>query len=505
MQDHDQDTDDKYLSDIYASLKQEQPSCEQDEKILAAARKPVATDDAAVAKSNSSLIPKKAAGPFSGRWAVPVSLAAVIVLSVTVVVMIERERPYSLTSEPEPARMEQRTQPLELAKPVEKRQSAQAIAKKSVQSADEESAAARLKMLQESELALLQRAAPSSASPARSRADASDSEKSASGISARPAQESSPAPQQKAKPKQVPVEELADVDVARNITTDSSVSAKREAPALSVAAGNSKAKTQTQPPVAEFKDGAATSESEESVAQATSAPTVVQDQVANAATASAVDDAITSEEAQIDTPPSVARSVSEAAPSEAKKPIALAATAPASTASQKRAQDVAVESMPEAAEELSEDQGTELAQESQQESPMSEGEPAAPVPIAIARTNEEQTPAKEATSISQAASPSGALAKNDGLELQCRQMGQQACLISPSCTLQQQAADKSYQCRAAANACETNFSQSLSGKDDCEKRPECQYVPADCYCAPGQDCPCTGGAPAMCVPRSVGD
>ncbi|KPJ96608.1 MAG: hypothetical protein AMJ55_01900 [Gammaproteobacteria bacterium SG8_15] len=505
MQDHDEDTDDKYLSDIYASLKQEQPSSEQDEKILAAARKPVATDDAAVTKSNSSLIPKKAAGPFSGRWAVPVSLAAVIVLSVTLVVMIERERPYSLTSEPEPARMEQKNQPLELAKPVEKRQSAQAIAKESVQSADEKAEAARLEMLQESELALLQRAAPSSASPAQPRADARDSEKSASGVSARPVQESAPAPQQKAKPKQVPVQELVDVDVARNITTDSSVSAKREAPALSVAAGNSKAKTETQPPVAKFDDAVATSESDESVAQATAAPVVEQDQVASAATASAEDDAVTSEEAHIDTPPSVARSVSEAAPSESKKPIALAATAPASTAPQIQRQDVAVESMAEAGEEPSEEQGTALAQQPQQERPMSEGEPAAPASIAIAKTKEEQTPTKEATSMSPEASPSRALAKSEGLELQCRQMGQQACLISPSCILEQQAADKSYQCRTAANACETNFSQSLGGKDDCEKRPECQYVPADCYCAPGQDCPCTGGAPAMCVPKPVGE
>jgi hypothetical protein len=156
--------------------------------------------------------------------------------------------------------------------------------------------------------------------------------------------------------------------------------------------------------------------------------------------------------------------------------------------------------MAEAAEELSEDQGTALAQPPQQERLMSEGEPAAAASMAIAKTKEEQVPAMDGESVSAAASPSGVLAKNDGLNSQCRQMGQQACLISPSCMLQQQAGDKSYQCRAAANACEANFSQSLNGKDDCEKRPECRYVPADCYCAPGQDCPCTGGAPAMCIP-----
>lgn len=505
MQDHDQDTDDKYLSEIYASLKQEQPSSEQDEKILAAARKEVVTDNAVVTKGDSSLIPKKAAGPFSGRWAVPVSLAAVIVLSVTLVVMIERERPYSLTSMPEPASTEQKTRPLELAQSAEKRQSAKIATKESAQSVDEQSAEARLKKSHELELSSLPQAAPPSASlsPARPRADVSDSEKSAPGVSAGSGQESAPVPLQKGKPKQVPEKELADADVARNITTDSSVSVKREAPAVSAPAADTTKQPETQPSVAEFKDEATTSDSEEASVLTAVAPLAAQDQVASAAT-TAEDEASTSEEAQTETPPIVARSVSEAAPSESEKSIALAASA-ASTVPQKQAPDVTVESMAEAAEELGEDQRSALALQSPQERLMPEGEPAAAASMAIAKTKEEQVPAMDAESISAAASPSGVLAKNDRLNSQCRQMGQQACLISPSCMLQQQAGDKSYQCRAAANACETNFSQSLNGKDDCERRPECRYVPADCYCAPGQDCPCTGGAPAMCIPKSVGE
>ena len=90
MQEHDQDVEDKELTDLYAVLSQEQPPSSMDDKILAEARKAV----------EPAVFAKKASGPFS-NWAVPVSLAAVIVLSVTVVVMIEKERPYSLTSQPE--------------------------------------------------------------------------------------------------------------------------------------------------------------------------------------------------------------------------------------------------------------------------------------------------------------------------------------------------------------------------------------------------------------------
>lgn len=92
MQGDRRDSSDEKLSELYSELSQEQPSAALDEKILAEAHKAVA--------------PKRAAGPFSATWAVPASLAAVIVLSVIVVTTIERKAPDATVSFPEPAKTE---------------------------------------------------------------------------------------------------------------------------------------------------------------------------------------------------------------------------------------------------------------------------------------------------------------------------------------------------------------------------------------------------------------
>ena len=112
MQDHDDNSDDnieddaggKALSDLYAALSQDQPPKSLDDKVLAAAHDKVASD---VVAAHSSFSKKQSASPFSGRWMVPASLAAVVVLSVVVITMIEKKRPYSITSLPEPTRIEQ--------------------------------------------------------------------------------------------------------------------------------------------------------------------------------------------------------------------------------------------------------------------------------------------------------------------------------------------------------------------------------------------------------------
>ncbi len=94
MHENDQDDIEQLISDLYSDASQEQPSSELDEKIVSAAKKELQQQSV---EDNSG----KNAGLFSGKWSGPVSLAAVIVLSVTVVVTIEKERPYSLTSPPE--------------------------------------------------------------------------------------------------------------------------------------------------------------------------------------------------------------------------------------------------------------------------------------------------------------------------------------------------------------------------------------------------------------------
>ncbi|WP_455375162.1 hypothetical protein [Kaarinaea lacus] len=97
MHENDQDDIETLISDLYADASEEKPSSALDEKILSAARKDLQQKSAATENSFSG----KGAGPFSGRWTVPASLAAVIILSVTVVVMIEKERPYQMTSPPD--------------------------------------------------------------------------------------------------------------------------------------------------------------------------------------------------------------------------------------------------------------------------------------------------------------------------------------------------------------------------------------------------------------------
>lgn len=96
---HENDSDDieKIISDLYSDVSQEKPSSALDEKILSEARKELQETSSDTVQNFHT----KGSGPFSGRWTVPVSLAAVIILSVTVVVTIEKERPYQLTSPPD--------------------------------------------------------------------------------------------------------------------------------------------------------------------------------------------------------------------------------------------------------------------------------------------------------------------------------------------------------------------------------------------------------------------
>jgi len=99
------------LSALYATLSQEQPPEAMDEKILEYAHDTLAADVVAAhasfkrgtfnkpaSKDNKFNIP---ASPFSGRWIVPTSLAAVIVLSIALITVIEKQRPYSITGVPD--------------------------------------------------------------------------------------------------------------------------------------------------------------------------------------------------------------------------------------------------------------------------------------------------------------------------------------------------------------------------------------------------------------------
>ncbi|WP_455220924.1 hypothetical protein [Kaarinaea lacus] len=515
MQDNDNDADDKYFSDLYASLKQEQPSSELDEKILTAAREATTKDD------TSTLIPKKAGGPFSGKWSVPVSLAAVMVLSVTVVVMIERERPYSLTSEPEPTRQEPQSQSSELAKPAAKLRPSQSIAKESARPADEEADSARLQALQKSEpLRLQQQVAPTPAQPRAALSDSDSATKSVARSVASPKPEAATAPHEaKAKPVTPPRLKLVETETVKKMDTESTKRAQREVQAGKAPVSENKAQTETQPPVAMIKDEVAKPVPVPPVEQQATASDDTQGQVKSAEVIPADNDVkneITAQskietqtEIQSQTPLAAVAATGETAPSESESPIASteSASATASISAIEQAQDVATE--PPAVAAVDKDQHKAVTEDSQAQIPALAAEAETETSIAAVQSSEENANEQRALeegntpSFAAAASDPAKIAENDRLEPQCMQMSQQACLKSSSCVLQQQADDKSYVCRAAVNACESNFSQALNTKEDCEKRPECQYVPADCYCEPEQDCSCDSGPPAMCVPKSV--
>ena len=89
--------------------------------------------------------------------------------------------------------------------------------------------------------------------------------------------------------------------------------------------------------------------------------------------------------------------------------------------------------------------------------------------------------------------------KDDSVQ-NCSNLTELGCLKSSACILQLEENGNSYQCRAADNNCESGFVQLLHQKPDCEAKLGCKYLPADCYCAPNENCQCRGGMPAMCVP-----
>ncbi|HEY5602153.1 MAG TPA: hypothetical protein VIM41_03515 [Gammaproteobacteria bacterium] len=376
MQDHDQEPDDKFLSELYTGLSQEQPRAELDAKILAEAREVVATGKL------EQYAARKASGPFQGRWTVPVSLAAVIVLSVTVVVMIERERPYSLTSSPETPRIEPATQ------------QSQAIQSELSQAGETQAGI---------EAQPAERLPKKALTADQSREESTESDRT-----------------QAAREKQMddrPLSALAPAPVAESSATENraAVMAKKAAPL-----SQTEAKTEAEKP--------------EPAPAAAAKPSVpVQEEMAQAAVPA---------DAVAETGANRSRQMQDLAAAPVEKKISGSQSA-GSVASK----------APEDAEGIAHS-------------------PAVMSPAAI----EHQHPL-------------------------CLQMTEQACLASTECVLQQQADSKSYQCRAVQNACERGFAQSLHNQEDCERNPQCQFIPADCYCPPGAQCVCGGGAPAMCVPK----
>lgn len=82
----------------------------------------------------------------------------------------------------------------------------------------------------------------------------------------------------------------------------------------------------------------------------------------------------------------------------------------------------------------------------------------------------------------------------------CQELGEKACLDSPTCTLvQEDGARRGYRCREASPPCETGFLQGSSTAGECSAKAGCVFDPGHCYCPPDVVCVCGGGPPPGCV------
>ena len=438
MQEHDQDVEDKELTDLYAVLSQEQPPSSMDDKILAEAHKAV----------EPVVFAKKASGPFS-NWAVPVSLAAVIVLSVTVVVMIEKERPYSLTSQPE--------QPV-----LERMAESKSVGPK--------------KDTQKNQVQLVQ-------------ADQSEATAKAEGRTR--SLTAAPASEKQEKP--------AVSSLAKRADSASRPSLALVRPAPAVAANEPMAKEKKKAST-KIESNSALAESE--VASAgSSGDETASDEV--------IDDVVPERETlalmKSVAPVKQTPDVSEQAQIRAGK---LALTDPQSAISSvTKEQHMAVENIAEQRSTIQEEQ-TILTEDADTEAKenISEAAPKEAETVAAEQVTEMSAKPEAAFSLKAQSSPATALAAMEDSEVTapvaCHTLSVSDCVRSATCILQWKSDDKSYSCREPANSCERGFSQISNNREVCESTAGCEFVSANCFCLPGAQCDCKDGAPAMCVPQN---
>lgn len=443
MQDNDQDKDDKYLSDLYSELSQEQPSASLDEKILSEARKEVGQQSVISENDSSGSEPdysfrKKSAGPFSGNWGVPLSLAAVIVLSVSVVVMIEKDRPYSLTSPPEDnSPVEQALESssensvLESKTGIEERERTKAVKEK-------KSELKELRQIQNREVRALQQATkPEDRLKARTKMVEADTE----------AKTVAPEPQRIAKPKD---DQVSQADVA-------STSSGQAEPTEPTQTKPAKPVFSVAPSLEKEPVGSSSSETVESARPVTTKPKVP---VIEAKKES----------------PAVASMAAEEAPTEATEtPRTARPSTLADNEGEAQSEDTS--------------QVAEAEQQLAASPPSALTEPAEPAAMMAA-------PAQKLRTFASGSS----LAENKDAE-SCSSLSIQGCLSSRECTLVFDKVSESYQCQNVNNQCEKGFSQADDTREICESRPGCKYQASNCFCPPGVDCRCGGGTPAMCVPE----
>lgn len=456
MHENDQDELDKLISDLYSESSQESPSSAADEKILSQSRAELKDDSAHSDKKDSvANFRSKGSSPFSGQWTVPASLAAVIVLSVTVVFMIERDRPYSLTSPPEESISIERPPEVEqpeveqLAKETdassgrslqraisEKPSGNSSSSQRQISEKEKQEAAKALHQLQQGEIMALQQQVrkPESVKQAKPEPEAK--------TGAASSQEAAPEEDSLSRKK---------LAVVAPREKESEVEADSESgTAVTAAAPEPVTARKAQGPV---------------VRSAPVVENLAKDEAVRSVPETTVADEVSSQEESPASQP--AKQSGETVPQE-------------STLSEL---DI---------DEVSNDAEDSAASEPEQQLAGSAGAAQSP-PVSAS-----ESPALEPSASFKTFS---ATVSKQSMQDNCSTLAIVDCLASRQCALES-AEEGQYQCRRVDNYCEENFSQADDSREVCESRQGCKYRPASCFCPPGQqDCDCSGGAPAMCIPE----
>jgi len=447
-----QDQDDKHakenqatieeqaLSELYASLSEEQPPESMDEKIIVRAHDTLAADVVAAHSSFKRISFKRkdkresTSSPFSGRWVIPASVAAVVVLSVSIITVIEQQRPYSLTSLPDSV-PEQRQAPEPVdgqlkediqTKPLEKQvtpppQMAKRAAKPVTPSLENNASKQAKSTTQNQALTRLDSSAavagapvpeapkPATSAQTQARALAADKSKHKDAKLEAMATIQSAESRAKVEPTQAGANKVMS-------TKDASTAVKQNE--LTQASEGQPSKKQSD------ADFLAKKEQHKTVTdQAENRKLPAQSQVELAkAPASSSSDVVSQEKSQ---PKQVTGTSSPAG----KQPVTASAA-----------------------------------------------EGIVATPPALVMPSETRIPKA------------------------CYLLTIKDCLSATECTLHWNDEKKGYQCRKNANACEENFAQATGNAKACTSKPGCKYVPAKCFCPPDTKCDCAAGPAAMCMP-----
>lgn len=537
MNENDDELDDNALSDIYTQFSREEPSAELDERVLSAAKNAVVFEDAAA---------KKVRGPFSGQWMVPASLAAVIVLSVIVVVAIEREHFDTLTTAPEheivqaeappttdrhaapsagAALAPQKDSTAEAARkpaPVTE-QGAPAIANEAPELTEKKQQLAppvhrssvipqRLAKPAPPAKPQKQPASPGGGSSAPQAGTGDTSANTASKLSKDEKQQHAPVFFSNAGKRKIP-EPKQPADAQKKSIASSGLPAARlklvppapeasrqtrpdseqapaeaiaEAPASAPTAVESDANTKAKTDVAQAMGDVPVAGAEPNVPDAETTG-----EVATAPVQSTAQAAMQGKAGRSATAGEQAEAQANAADKTSNETVATT-DQPALKAPSAAIAAVQADAKPEpksnrlAQEKGSTDSGAALSSDSTAKPPSQQ--PLSSAAEAIAAAPQDSNAMMQ--------SPTTQSASTD--ETPCERFSELACHVSNRCTLQWQEEQKAYQCRDADNECEQGFSQANNNRQDCENNPACVYVPANCYCAPNAKCDCEGGPPAMC-------